>query len=222
MSGPRIRIAVQGKHHGRDIWVALGDGRPQMLNPASGWSEVTRPGKRSLTRYIGTPLFRASVPVVFDGRHDGSSVQAKVDRIIHLWRPRDPDEEPPVLRVHGPLPSPIAGKPVVLENIEPGNAESDESDRARLLYQPMNLILLEHSAEDAIEIKRRGSGGAGGWPIYETKKGDTIAKIAAKQLHGEADNARNRREYAHTLSILNDIRDKNRELEPGTKIRLPR
>jgi hypothetical protein len=172
-------------------------------------------GDVGITEYDGGDPDRESVVVILDGFRHQRGVERDVNRLLSLTRVPAGADHPPVFRIHGGGLR-LSGRRVVLETLEFGEVVERRKPDDVPTRQSLTLGLMAHVTADQLKISRRE-----GEKSYTTVQGDTLRRVAAKQLGPHEDSPHNVREYARTLSILNDIRDVNRRLEPGTKLRLP-
>lgn len=192
---------------------------PQPTAGYGGWVEYARPKAIPFTIWEGGTARKQDISVMIDGFATGESVEADVELVKRLGRPpnQKDDTPPPVFRVFGPIHE--SGSRFVLEALEFGAVIRD--DDGTILRQELTLKLIEYVDPDEIRLRRKKAQKkiAFGDPIiehhsqiYEAKKGDTLKKIAAK-FYGDASRWK-------TLSELNNIRDPNKKLTPGQKIKL--
>lgn len=214
-AAPRYgEVRVDGP--GFALYARLFTGAP-VPTVSTGWVTVPRPDDESMTQYQGHEGDRESVQIILDGfRHD-RGVERDVARLKELCQVPAKEKHPPVFTVRGGGLR-LAGKRVVMETLEWGDVQERRDPDDVVTRQVFTLGLLRYERADQVKLFKRGKGS---WPKYTAKKGDTLKRIAHEMLKGRADNPNNAREYAHTLSILNDIRDVNRKLKPGTEIKLP-
>lgn len=212
---PPHRGEVKIHYEKTTLFVALGDGPPQITDGYGGWEEVTRPHDEPITRWIGQPALRMELPLLLDNyRRPGGGVQRDLDRILALGRKADGHKPPPVFRVTGAVPF-SGDKWVMAEMPEMGDALYEDGKLAR---QFLVLSLLSFERSDTVKFKRL-SGDRDDDDRYTVKEGDTLRKIAAK-LKPDASNE-NQRDYANKIGDLNGIRDIRRELNPGRELKLP-
>lgn len=201
-----------------DLKVLMGEGPATITGGLGGWQQTERPDAKSLTEWIGQGSVTQSVPVLLNGLKESNSVQGQANDIIALGRNTEDDEVPPVFRMFGAVH--FSWLTWVLEDIE----WTDEVIRDRdttLLRQEVILHVAEFVDPDQIRIKRvrhpfgTGKGGGTNFPgsVYIVHKGDTCNKIAAK-VYGD-------RSIGKKIADKNNIRDPNKELEPGRQIKLP-
>jgi nucleoid-associated protein YgaU len=167
-----------------DIRVQMGEGPAQPTAGAAN-HEVTQrlPGRRSITTRTSPPPFQQDVPVFLDGLAERRSVQRQVDAILSLG---SPDALP--FRAHGPIHR--SGELFVFGG-EPdfGEAIRDDDEDETLIRQRLTLKLMRWTRPDPIKEHRDRRRRKRQGPItdavavsYTTRKGDTLAKIAARLL----------------------------------------
>jgi nucleoid-associated protein YgaU len=181
-----------------------------------GWEAVSRPGLREATRWSGQSLRQLTVPLLFDGLRDRTSVEQQVAALVRLGQPEDDrprNTRPPVLRVSGMVPH--DGIEWVLQDVQFEEATWFGMTRVR---QWATATLLEHVPVDLVPLaKKKKAGGQAG--TYTVKKGDTLGSIAKDELGArtlpEIERA------VRALKELNDIRDP-KSIKPGQKLKLPK
>jgi hypothetical protein len=204
-----------------DLRCLMGDGPATPTGGIGGWQQVPRPDAKSLTEWSGQDTFTQSIPLLINGWNDGNSVQGQANDIIALGRKTDGDEVPPVFRISGAIHMPWLLW--VLEDVEWLDGEEDviRDTDTTLLRQAVILHVAEYEDPDQIRIKRirhpfgTGKGGGTNFPgnEYIVHKGDTCNKIAAK-VYGD-------RTRGKVIADKNNIRDPNKELDPGRSLKLP-
>jgi hypothetical protein len=204
-----------------DTKILMGDGAATITGGVGGWQQVKRPDAKSLTEWSGQDTITQSVPLMINGFKLGNSVQGQANDIIALGRNTTDDEVPPVFRMFGAIH--FQWLPWVLESVEWLDGEEDviRDNDTTLLRQAVILHVAEFEDPDQIRLKRirhafgTGKGGGTNYPgnQYIVRKGDDLIKIAAK-VYGD-------RTRWKVLAKKNDIRDPNKELQPGRVINLP-
>lgn len=212
-----------------DLRLTPGAAAPNPTGGYGGWVEVSRPAAIPFTVWEGGTSRKQDISVMLDGYASGTSVEGDLELVKRLGRPPKKDDEtpPPVFRVFGPIHE--SGSYYVLEALEFGTVI--RASDGTVLRQEMILKLMEYADPDEIRLRKRtkttkpkqgrdynavssGSGGVGPGPsVYEAKAGDTLKKIAAK-FYGKVGLWRE-------LGELNGIRDPDKKLTPGQKIKLP-
>jgi hypothetical protein len=162
----------------------LKDGEaPQIQGGYGGWEVVARARQRGLTQWTGVEPKRISVPILFDGLHNGNGQEDEVAKLLKMATP-DP-HEPPVVHLSGKGYPEIAVN-WVIEDITWGSNViwgTDRQGKDVLLRQDAVVHLMQHVAGDRTAFSAAKSTRVGGrvWPKhYTVKKGDTIQKIASK------------------------------------------
>lgn len=211
-----------------DLTCDPGPGAPTPTSGYGGWEEVRRPSDVAMTDWVGGSPFKQDILVMLDGWSTNESVEKELELLEQLGRSKDEDESPPVFRVFGPLHN--SGMHYVCEGIDFG--ASLRNSQGVLVRQELTIHLMEYVRPDRVRLRKKkkgggtsgndgkdfntesNAGGVGPGPsVYTTKAGDTLRKIAAK-FYGKADLWRE-------LAELNKIRDPNKVLPVGTKIKLP-
>jgi len=220
----------------------LGDERPSVEAGYGGWAEVSRPRRRPLSIWIGSPGLRMTLSLLFDRFDDDVSIERQLSQLERLATPTASDGSPPRLRfVARGAAVPHQANTWVIDTLTWGDALMNASgNRTR---QFVTLSLLEWIAdvrvrEDSPAKKQRAKGkaaatkaGASSKRVTATRKtaksgagtfavavdddfgrGDDLLSIAAREL-GDADRW-------IEIAQLNGLRDP-RAIRPGQVLRLP-
>lgn len=119
-------------------------GRDTLTGGAGGWTDVPRPRRRAGVQWEGTPGYTTVVPLLLDGLRDDRldvSVERECQLLDALGRPTDRTNEPPVLRLIGPLKAPATARWVIHE-IFWGDELRDRRDRR--VYQPVTVTFKQY------------------------------------------------------------------------------
>jgi hypothetical protein len=148
-----------------------------------GWDTIARPRRQALTDWIGRGPFTMTVSAILDGHMDGTRVEGQCHSLERLALPHpNPGGQPPVVRLAGAA-VPHNDLEYVIENIEWGDTMRDNSGNRTRQHVVVNF--LRYVAVDKIQFtaaaKIRAKTPKVGKTIT-TKKGDTLAKIAAREL----------------------------------------
>lgn len=204
----------------------LGDGLPIQTQGFGGWQEIERPRRKSLTTWKGRQPWRITIPIIFDRLDQGDwglSVETEL-RNLEKLAGGGIQGEPPVLIVDsaGVVPHDFHDAPHVrwvLDGVEFGDTiRNPHGNRVRceLVVTVLEYVedkhLAERSAANKARDKDRAKKPGAKNKKYTVKKGDTLSKIARKQL-GDAGRWRE-------IGRLNNIRDP-RNVHPGQVLRLP-
>lgn len=173
-----------------------------MLDPVSvvlsggvgGWQEIEHPKRPSSVEYGGQPLQTLTIEALFDGWRQQASVEEPL-RILNVWGRIPPGRrEPAVLQFEY---ANHANQRWVLQDLDLGESlRREDGSRVR---QYLTITLLEYRDAQVFlsPVKRAAPApakpGAPGKPssgakpapsgrTYTVKGGDTLSKIAAKQL----------------------------------------
>jgi LysM repeat protein len=201
-----------------DVTVGLDETPPGISGGAGGWDEVERPDKVNMTDWTSTPPYRMDLPLLLDGHSTDTNIQPLMNALLSLGRAIEGGSHPrpPVFNVSGPLP--LLGIDWVLDDYDQGDETIINSAGVRT-RQSMVLHLLEYVPPDLLQINIPKQGAAGKnkkkakKKTVTTKKGDTLIKVAVRELKDKS--------QWQALSKLNNIRDPNKVLKPGTKLKLP-
>jgi hypothetical protein len=198
--------------------VLLAEGSPTLSGGIGGWEAVPRPGRRPLTVWRGPqePL-RLTLPIIFDrlaeGRN-GGQVEDDI-RLLEKMAGLDAgDPEPPKLIVEGELPhdySRARGNRWVIESITWGEAIRRPGDGKRV-RQIAEVVLMLYTADDRLE-RIDSPSRPGRYRYVRARRGDTFARIAARELGS--------RRHGTRLARLNGRRSADVELRAGRRVKLP-
>lgn len=210
--------------------LAYGDGSPTVTDGYGGWITIDRYRRRPITEWQGPGPLRIQIPVAFENWAAGEGVQLEQDiRALEQMAGLDGPvkghhgllREPPRLIVDsgGFIPHDFHDASQlrwVIEELQwaEGSLRNKAGNRLR---QPATITILNYQADDALEsqsatLKRRAGKRKG--KTYKTHPGDTLSKVAAKQL-GSAKKWR-------ALRKLNPkFRDPGKVLPTHTVLKLP-
>lgn len=206
-----------------ELATLLGPERPDVSSGYGGWEEVERPRRSTAITWKGQPARRFAVNVLLDNFAEGTSIEADIRRLEKLALPRS-GGQPPTVTVSAPggvIPTFYEGMRWVVEALSWGDALMNTyNNRTR---QAVTVTLLQAVADDLIkrspakdrkasDARAKGSGKGAKNKRYTVKRGDTLSKIAAKQLGS----AKRWREIAK----LNNIRDP-KNVKVGRVLKLP-
>lgn len=211
------RVRVTCTATGLNQEFLLAPDAPSSSGGVGGYEEVARPKNSAMSRWTGRPLAQLTLPLMLDGYVDEESVEAEVDALLELGRDSDDPTTPSqVVSLDGPLVWADHVPEWAVVDVQLGTSVYENDV---LLRQPVTLVLLEHVPADLIEITP-GMPGTGAAKrkkkrkVYVVKKGDTLKKIASKMYGKKA------RKEMPDLKKDNAIRDPNKQLKPGRKIKL--
>jgi len=154
----------------------LGPDRPNVDAGYGGWSEVTRPRRRPLSVWVGSPGLRMSLGVIFDGFRTGTSVERQIASLERLATPTASDGAPPRITLlarggHVPHQSSVW----VIDSLEWGDATANaDGNRTR---QAVTLHLFEWIAD--VRVKENSPAKA---QRAKTKQAATKAGAAHKRV----------------------------------------
>jgi hypothetical protein len=196
----RWRIRLYEKDHPtRDVYAWLGADPPDPVGGGGGWDLVTLPMRDPVTVWKGRrDLIVQAVPIVLGGFADrlGSArlagpvegdqpVVSARQTLVNMYRPDDPAEEPPVVKVD------TQGDVVMFQQLDYvitaldwGDAQADPETMERL-QQAVVVELTEHNPDVRLTAKHGSSKSkskkGGTMPaVYTVKRGDTLATIAKR------------------------------------------
>lgn len=199
--------------------VVQGDG-------VGGWAEVAHPKRPSSTEYTGQPLRTLTVPLLFDGWRIQRDVEEPC-RILDVWGRIPPGRrEPSILQVVYGTYTPLRW---VVNGLDWDDSLELRNRHGRRLRAAVTVTLLEHrDAAIALSPVQRAtpapvakakpgkpSSGPAVPPsgrVYVVKSGDTLSKIAQREL--------GKWSRWPEIARLNNLRDPNK-IRPGQRLRLP-
>lgn len=194
----------------------LGDGAPTPSGGGGGHEPIDLPRRGAVSVWRGrSGLLSQSIPIVIGSVTGGVSVMPMLHRLINMYRPDSPTDEPPIVKVYA------EGDTVLfqhldytLANFELGDAVANDAQIR--VQQAVTLELQEHRPDErlmpASKTRRAGqSGNRRRRPrTYRVRAGDTLSGIARRlDLDGWRE-----------LAKLNRISDP-RELRVGQVLRVP-
>jgi hypothetical protein len=208
---------------GEKVVARLGDG---FVAPAAtgGWSLVQRARNASMTEWVGHDPVTMDVPISFDGWHDERPVSRETSLLYSFMRRRVGTRfEPAAITCTGNIPLPFNTFHWVINSIGPVDEVRRQTDghvvRANFVvslieYVPGDVIAHhKHSPAKAHQQKKGQSGAVNDTRVYVVKAGDTLPKIAARQLHKQS--------RWHEIAKMNGIRDPY-HLKTGRHLKIPK
>jgi hypothetical protein len=199
----------------------LGQEPPTVTGGYGGWEKIARPRRLAITRWSGREPYQMSVPIVIDGFAENESIEVEISRLERMALPHpNPGGEPPLIKINGPVPH--DDLIWVIDSILWASSWRRRRDGHRI-RQEATVNLIDYVAEDVLGKKNaaarareravRGEAkNVAGYRTYVVKKGDTLPRIAAKQL-GDANRWRE-------IARINNIRDPY-HLKVGTRLKIP-
>ncbi|HEX6781576.1 MAG TPA: hypothetical protein VF125_06030 [Solirubrobacterales bacterium] len=177
-----IELRAQGRL-GLRFLARLGDGPAVPSGGVGGWEVVSRPRRRPLTAWRGTPEpMRLSIPVLIDG-WPSQSVESDIQALIVMGGMTGDDRKPPLLTLLGDVPYNLSRRPDlrwVIEGLEWGAYTRRDGDDARV-RQAVTINLMVPEEDDRIKrLKPRQA--ADRAHTVTAPKGSTYEKVAAKYL----------------------------------------
>lgn len=188
---------------------------PAIQSGYGGWEVVARARQRGLTQWNGVDPKRLSIPILFDGIHNGDNQEDEVNKLLRM---ATPDKyEPPIVHIEGKG-FPEIGQQWVIEDIAWGSNViwgTDRHGKDSLLRQDAVVNLMQYVAGDRAAFSKAKPARVGGrvWPKhYIVKAGDTLQKIASK-FYGNSKKWR-------IIANANNIRDPS-HLKKGRTLKIP-
>lgn len=123
---------------------------PSSLGGEGGWEEVALPKRSAVLVWKGRGLLRLAVPILFDRFIEGRPVAGDYAKLLKMWRPDSPTEEPPVVQISSPGDIvPYANLEWVVGNPEWGDLRADKGGSRTL--QAFTLNLIEYRADERLQ-----------------------------------------------------------------------
>jgi hypothetical protein len=166
---------------GAQVKVLRGDGPPKIVGGLGGWSMVARPRRTSITQWAGREPYQMDVPVLFDGWHDGNSVETDIRTLNKMAIGMDYDP-PPTVTISGALP--VGGATWVINAIDWGDdVYWQQTDRGQFyrLRQDALVHLIQYQAVERLQITVTKSL-PNSYTVF--RKGETLRSIA-KSMYGD-------------------------------------
>jgi hypothetical protein len=214
-------VRIVAKNPEIDITVPMGDGPAYPTGGLGGWVPVALVDDVAAVDWEGQDGLTEDVPLLLNGLERDDPVEREWNTIKKLGRDPNGDERrPPVFRVYGAVEYPgkawVLGGDGITVNPEEIIKRNGSGELLRIEFV---LHLMEYTAPDVIKDRRRkkrkrqglsDNVAVGG--TYTTRAGDTLAKIAARQL--------NDWKRWKEIADKNGLSDPNRALPAGRKLRL--
>jgi hypothetical protein len=89
--------------NGLTLSVLAGNAAATLTAGFGGWEAIDRPMRVAFTRYKGKPLFRQSIPVLFDGWSSGKNQEVQISKLIRMSQMVGEHTPPPTVRIRGPV-----------------------------------------------------------------------------------------------------------------------
>lgn len=150
-----------------------------------GWEIINRPRRQGVTHWGGRNPFQMNLALILDGHANFQRVETDCSRMERLALPHpNPGGTPPVVTFAETKAIPHSDLEWVVENIEWGEAIRDnQGNRTR---QHVVLNLLRYVKVDIIQVSAaenaRNKGGGKSVRTIDVRAGDTLQKIAAREL----------------------------------------
>lgn len=214
--------------------------RPNVDAGYGGWAEVSRPRRRPLSIWVGSPGLRMTLPILFDRFDDDVSIERQLAQLERLATPTASDGSPPRVRfVARGAAVPHQGNTWVIDSLAWGDALMNSSGNRTRQFVTLSLLewiadvrVKENSPAKKQRAKSKAAAtkaGASQKRVVATRKksgggatlltvgsefgtGDDLLSIAAREL-GDADRW-------VEIAQLNGLRDP-RSITPGQVLRLP-
>jgi hypothetical protein len=215
---------------GPSVSALMGDGFA-IPSASGGWEVVQRPKRKGFINWAGKDPISMDLPIVLDGFKDNKSVEHSIATFEHFLRDQvGVRDEPPVIQVTG-MPIPHQGKLWVVNGLGFGTEEIRRRSDGHRVRCALTVSLLEHITPDLFGTKKshakqaqdrqkqnKTKSGGEHWTTsssghtYVVKKGDTLRKIAKKEL-GDGDKW-------HIIKQLNNLRDPD-AIKVGQRLKMP-
>jgi hypothetical protein len=221
---PYITFKPVDPPHGTSVTALLGDGTAAPTADG-GWAVVARPRQLGYTDWQGTTPVSMDIPIMFDGFRANSSVEGLVARLFQMMMQRVGTRNEPVVVAITGVPLPFHGYRWVINGISPGDEVRRNTDGYRIraamtvtVQQYVSGDVLIHRKPSPAKKHKGGSSGKRTKPshshtkIYTVRRGDTLSKIAARELGSSS--------KWHEIAKLNHLRDPD-VIKIGQKLKIP-
>lgn len=180
-----------------------------------GWALIQRPRRQALTNWNGRDPFSMTAAIILDGFKDDRVVDTDWSKLERLALPHpNPGGQPPVIELRGPA-VPHNDLSWVVENIVQGETILNNAGRRLRVHAVVSLT--RYVAVDKIQLSAaanaRNKGQPSGSRTINARAGDTLSKIAAREL-GDS------KRWKEIRDLNPNIRDPN-HITTGTDIRIP-
>jgi hypothetical protein len=98
VEGAPYAVTLEARDSGHRVTGILGDKPPTPKEGGGGWEEVALPKRAGVLVWKGRSLMKLSFSLAFDNSDVERPVHADYLTLIHMFRPDNPDEEPPVIQ----------------------------------------------------------------------------------------------------------------------------
>lgn len=223
------RVRLISFERGWQFDARLGEGSPVVVDGYGGWASEERPKRSPLTIWEGRPAVRVALPVVIDNLREGRTkpVEQAMRMLEKMAGLISGDAHPPKLAAltAGVMPHDYGQAPHVRWVIE--SLEWDDVIRNRHgkpLRAVASLVLMQHVADHHLEgltasqrrARRRRAEKAAAERRPDTHRvteGESLRDVARKYRLSDAE--------LRTMKKKNDVRDADKTLKTGRKIKLP-
>lgn len=191
----------------------MGQEPPEITDGYGGWEVITRPRRRAMTQWTGVQPLKMRLPIVLNRFKANESIEDAIQKLQQMASPGGPWDPPPVVDIDGAVPHARVGW--VIESLEWGATERSLRHPHPRIRQEFVVNLLQHVPLVRVDDKGPQKN-PNAYRIYTVKRGDTLAKIAAKLLKS--------RKRWREIARINGIRDpkSDRQLKPGRKLKVPK
>lgn len=121
-------------------------GDDALAGGVGGWESVPRPRRKATAEWVGTPPWTLALPLITSGvdvrGHRDVSVEAKIRRLVALAEPSRKTDEPPIIRISGPVRLPSPRMRWVITDLEWGAQMRNK--RGQRIQQEVTVHLLEY------------------------------------------------------------------------------
>ena len=210
-------VHIVAKNPPIDLTIPMGDGPALPTGGIGGFKVIDRVDDVGATDWDGQEPLSEDVPLMLGEMPYEDSIQREWNTVKKLGRDPNGERRPPVFWVWGPIDSP-EGKAWVLPEggIDINQDSILADDDGGFLRIEFTLHLLEYIPPDQVRLRgkknREGIAQQNRALSYTTRPGDTLARIAAKEL----DNW----ERWPEIGKLNGISDPHRVLPAGRTLKL--
>lgn len=209
MGVPLGRVVIAAGKPALTVNALMGEAAPTLSGGDSGWTEVERPGRLSLTSWKGRAPHRLAVDLMFDGWADGVSVEDECADLERMAAKVPGEPGSPLLKIGGAIPHPEYVW--VLDGLAWGAALRGPYGQRR--RQAVTATFLQYVDDDlTLDAGERAQGlhlPASARPIV-VHKGENLREVAKRVGIP-----------VKRLARANDVRDPRKNLKAGRHLRRP-
>lgn len=180
-------VSVIGEQVGTVTLILTGP--PEYSPSVGGWENIDRIGSTAASWWKQKPLATISLPCLLHTRVTGP-VEASLAQLEKIGQ-RVADRDPSRVKLRGDIPPSAAGAAIWRVDAMPYSSREYRSDAEQLLWwQEVTISLTQFSAGTIARaggLKTRSNSGQRNRRVISTRQGDTLRKIALRELGSSSD-----------------------------------